>query len=57
VFSGGWNEGFINQGVIGAFWSGSRNPANPNNAFNTNFDSFNINPNDNDNRNTGIPVR
>ena len=57
VFSGGWSEGFVYQGVIGAFWSGSRYPANPYYAFSAGFDSFYIDPYGYGYRNAGVPVR
>ncbi|WQJ53256.1 MAG: hypothetical protein [Wendovervirus sonii] len=55
------NNGFIgsesqNQGENGNVWSASLNSDNPNNAFNLNFNSKEVNVNNNE-RFIGIPVR
>jgi uncharacterized protein (TIGR02145 family) len=57
VFAGLWYIGFVDQGGDGVLWSSSANPGNPNNAFNANFDSSNVNPDNNTNRNNGLTLR
>lgn len=45
-----------NVGSNGNYWSSSLNTSNPNNAYNLNFNSGNVNWNNN-NRNNGFSVR
>ena len=55
--AGYMNEGTLNNaGSNGNYWSSSLNTDNPNNAYNVNFNSDNVDWNNN-NRNNGQSVR
>jgi hypothetical protein len=56
VYSGNWNNGsFNNQGSNGNYWSSTVN--NATNAYNLNFNSSNVNPANNNNKQNGNAVR
>lgn len=57
VLTGNWWEGFDDQGDWGNLWSSSANPSWSDNAFNANFNTGEVNPGDNNNRNNGFGVR
>ncbi|MBQ8984471.1 hypothetical protein IJ098_01265 [Candidatus Saccharibacteria bacterium] len=46
-----------NAGSNGNYWSASPNTSNANNAYNLNFNSSSINPQNNNNKNNGRSVR
>ena len=50
-----WGTSVNNVGSNGNYWSSSYN--NSNNAYNVNFNSGNLNPQNNNNRNNGYSVR
>lgn len=54
--SGNYNGTSLNnRGSNGNYWSATRN--NDSNAYNLNFNSGNVNPQNNNNRNNGLTVR
>jgi hypothetical protein len=56
-FAGNWNGGFNDQGSNGNLWSRSANSGNAGNALDANFNSDEVTPGDNNNRNNGFGVR
>ena len=51
-----WNDDLLNAGSHCNYWSSTQNPSNSNNAYNLNFNSGNVDWNNN-NRNNGQSVR